>query len=102
MKLIDVKKSNRKNKKWVAEFCLCEKCSKCKPNERKMVHFGAEGMDDYTITKDKEQRDRYRSRAVAGKDAKPTTASALAYHLLWGDSTSLKENIKSFKRKYNL
>ncbi len=28
----------------------------------KTVHFGSAGMDDYTITKDKEQRARYRQR----------------------------------------
>jgi len=102
MKLIDVKKSTRKNKKWVAEFCMCEGCSKCKPNERKLVHFGAEGMGDYTIHRDKKRRENYRSRAAAGKDAPPDTAAALAYHLLWGNSTSLKENIKSFKNLYNI
>jgi len=102
MKLIDVKKSTRKNKKWVAEFCMCEGCSRCKPNERKFVHFGDSRYSDYTIHGDKRRRENYRSRAVAGKDAKPDTAAGLAYHLLWGDSTSLKENIKSFKKKYNV
>ena len=28
----------------------------------KTVPFGARGMDDYTLTKDKEQRERYRAR----------------------------------------
>ena len=27
---------------------------------------------------------------------------SLAFHLLWGASISLKENIKSFKKKFNL
>jgi len=102
MKLIDVKKSNRKNKKWVAEFCMCEGSSKCKPNERKFVHFGDSQHSDYTIHKDKERREAYRKRSFVGKNAPADTAAALAYHLLWGDSTSLKENIKSFKNLYNI
>jgi hypothetical protein len=102
MKLLDVKKSNRKNKKWVAEFCLCSGCSRCKPDERKFVHFGHSEYSDYTIHGNKDRRERYRARAAAGKDAPADTARALAYHLLWGDSTSLKENIKSFKQKYNV
>jgi hypothetical protein len=102
MKLIDVKKSSRKNKKWVAEFCMCEGSSKCKPNERKFVHFGDSQHSDYTIHKDKKRRESYRKRSAAAKNAPPDTAAALAYHLLWGDATSIKENIKSFKNLYNI
>ena len=91
MKLLSVKKSTRKDKKLMAEF-----------DTGKIVHFGARGMDDYTIKKDKEQRERYRARHASGKNAKPDTADSLAYRLLWGDSTSLQQNIKEFKKKYNL
>ena len=102
MKLLDVKKSNRKNKKWVAEFCMCSGSTKCKPGERKFVHFGDSRFSDYTIHGDTKRREAYRSRAIAGKDAKPDTARALAYHLLWGDSISLQQNIKSFKNLYDI
>lgn len=91
MKLLSVKRSTRKDKKWMAEF-----------DTGKIIHFGARGMDDYTLTKDKEQRERYRARHASGKTAKPDTADSLAYNLLWGNSTSLQQNIKEFKKKYNL
>ena len=68
----------------------------------KIVHFGAKGMDDYTLHKDKDRRENYRARHASGKTAAPDTANALAYYLLWGDSTSLQENIKSFKKRYSL
>jgi hypothetical protein len=42
-------------KKILAIFCMCEGASCCKDNKKKKVHFGKK-MDDYTITKDKEQR----------------------------------------------
>ena len=65
--------------------------------------FGATGMDDYTIKHDTEQRDRYRTRHkkdLATGD--PTRAGFLSYYLLWGESTSLLENIRSFKRRFGL
>lgn len=69
----------------------------------KTVHFGAKGMDDYTITKDKEQRERYRTRH--SKDLQtddPTRAGFLSYYILWGDSTSVAKNIQEYKKKFHL
>ena len=90
MKLLSVKKSTRKDKKLMAEF-----------DTGKIIHFGARGMDDYTLTKDKDQRERYRARHASGKTAKPDTADALAYYLLWNKPT-LQESIKQYKKKYNV
>ena len=102
MKLLSVKKSDNPKKKWMAIFCDC-KCAKpkCKPEDRKKIHFGAAGYEDYTIHKDKERRRLYRIRHAKEKDQPPNTPGALSYHLLWGESTSLQENIKTFKEKYN-
>jgi len=103
MKLISVKPSDRKEKKLVATFCLCEGESKCCDKKKKKVHFGSKGMDDYTITKDKEQRERYRTRHKKDLETKdPMRAGYLSYYLLWGDSTSLQQNIKDFKKRFNL
>ena len=91
-----VKKSNKPDKKLMAIFT--------KDNGRtKTTHFGAANMDDYTLTKDKEQRKRYRSRHK--KDLSTgdyTRAGFLSYYILWGDSTSRKENIASYKKRFNL
>jgi hypothetical protein len=91
-----VKKSDKPNKKLVAIFT--------RDNGRtKTTHFGQATADDYTITKDKEQRKRYRSRHK--KDLSTgdyTRAGFLSYYILWGDSTSRKENISSYKRRFNL
>ncbi len=101
MKLEKVVKSDAKGKKWTAYFCMCKGASCCK--EKKKVHFGSAGMDDYTITKDEQQRDRYRARHKKDLNTKdPTRAGYLSYYLLWGDSTSLKQNIRDFKKKFNL
>ena len=103
MKLEKVVKSDAKGKKFTAYFCMCKGESKCCEGDKKKVHFGQENADDYTITKDKEQRDRYRKRHKKDLDTKdPTRAGYLSYYLLWGDSTSLQQNIKDYKKRFNL
>jgi hypothetical protein len=71
-------------------------CVKGKVNvaigDKKKVHFGQENADDYTITKDKEQRDRYRKRHKKDLDTKdPTRAGYLSYYLLWNKPTVYKK-----------
>lgn len=102
MKLEKVIKSDAKNKKWTAIFCMCNGKSNCCDKEKKKVHFGDNRYEDYTMHKDTKRRENYRSRHASGKNAKADTPNALSYHILWGDSTSLQENIKSFKKKYNV
>ena len=81
---------------------MCKGESKCCDKEKKKVHFGDNRYSDFTMHKDTKRRENYRSRHASGKNAKAYTPNALAYHILWGDSTSLQENIKSFKKKYNV
>lgn len=102
MKLISVKPSSNKRKKYMAEFCSCEGKSECKAGERKVTHFGAAGMDDYTITKDKKQREAYRSRHKKDLETNdPTRAGYLSWYLLWNKPT-LKESIADYKKRFNL
>ena len=96
MKLLSVKKSDKPNKKYVATF-------KKDDGKSKTTYFGAAGMDDYTLKKDKEARARYRARHE--KDLKTndsTRAGYLSYFLLWGESTSLSQNIKAYKKRFKL
>ena len=95
MKLLKIGKSDKPDKKLMATFET--------HGRTKTTHFGSKGMDDYTLTKDKEQRDRYRQRHKKDLDTKdPTRAGYLSWYILWGDSTSRQENIKTFKNKFNL
>jgi hypothetical protein len=58
-------------------------------------------MDDYTIKKDKDQRTRYRSRHKKDlQTGDPTRAGYLSWYILWGASTSRRENIASYKRRF--
>ena len=96
MKLLSVKKSTKPDKKLMAVF-------QTDSGRTKTVHFGAAGMDDYTLSKDKEQRKRYRERHKKDLDTNdPSRAGYLSYYILWGDSTSRKENIKDYKKRFNL
>ena len=95
MKVV-IKKSTNKDKKYMAIFYDGEK-------KIKTTHFGAKGMDDYTLTGDKEARQRYRERHKKDLDTKDyKRAGFLSYYILWGDSTSLQDNIKSYKNRFNL
>ena len=102
MKLEKVVKSDAKGKKWTAYFCMCKGESKCCEGDKKKVHFGATGYTDYTIGATEEQRKSYMARHASGKTAKPDTANALSYYILWGNSRSRQTNINTFKKKYNI
>lgn len=95
MKLLSISDSSKPDKKLMAIFD--------NDGRKKTVHFGAKGMDDYTITKSKEQRDRYRTRHAKDLTTQdPTRAGFLSYYILWGDSTSRASNISSYKKRFNL
>jgi hypothetical protein len=60
-------------------------------------------MDDYTLTHDKDQRERYRKRHEKDLQTRdPTKPGFLSYYILWGNSTSRQQNIQAFKRKFHL
>jgi hypothetical protein len=96
MKLLRVEKLNGDKHKYKAVFQTDE-------GRDKTTKFGFSGMDDFTLTKDIQQRDNYRTRHA--KDLRtrdPTRAGYLSYYLLWGDSSSLQKNIASYKAKFGL
>jgi hypothetical protein len=91
VKIIKLEEADDGKHKWIAYF-----------DDGKKTRFGSYGMEDYTITKDKAQRDRYRTRHA--KDLKtndPHRAGYLSYYILWGESTSVKENIKKFNSLFS-
>jgi len=98
MKLLKIEKSSRLNKRLVAIF---EKDN----GKLKKVHFGLKNpkKGTYIDTGDKELKKNYRARHQKDLKTKdPSRPGYLSYYLLWGDSKSLKENIKSYKKQFNL
>lgn len=97
MKLLGILDSSKPDKKLMAVF------ENEDTKRKKTVHFGAKGMDDYTITKDKEQRERYRERHKKDLETgDPTRAGFLSYEILWGASTSRAKNISDYKKRHGL
>ncbi len=91
-----IKKSDKAGKKLMATFTR-------ENGRKKTIHFGSAGMDDYTITKDKAQRKRYLDRHRKNENwSNPESAGALSRWILWGNSTSRQENIRSFKSRFKL
>lgn len=95
MKLTLIKSPNPE-KKWRAVFTD-------KDGKETHTDFGSAGMTDYTLSKDPLRRARYLSRHKSRENWRdPTSAGALSRYLLWGDSTSLQQNLRNFKSRFSL
>ena len=100
MKLISVKPATDSKHKLTAIFDI--------DGNKKTIHFGAKGYNDYTIysKKDKklaeEKKQAYISRHDVNEDFnKPDSAGALSRWILWNKPT-VESSIKDFKKKFNL
>ena len=87
---IVISKSNKKDKKYDARI-----------DGKKTISFGAKGMDDYTITKDDEQKQRYLDRHKSRENWNDhNTAGFYAKKLLWNKKTltaSIRDTNSKFK-----
>ena len=91
-----IKKSTKSDKKYMAIFTNNDK------SKKKTVHFGANGMSDYTIHKDKDRMKRYLNRHKKRENWEQCdTAGALSRWVLW-NKTSLQGSIKDYKKKFKL
>ena len=89
-----IKKSTKPEKKLMAVF------SQKDTSRTKTIHFGSAGMDDYTITKDKEQKKRYISRHRRRENWNvPDTAGSLARWILWNKETR-GASIIDYKKRF--
>ncbi len=92
---VKISKSTKPEKKLMAVFQLDN-------GRSRTTHFGSRGMEDYTKTKNKEQRKRYldRHRKRENWDA-PMTAGALSRWILW-DKETKAASISAYKRRFKL
>ena len=91
---LQILKSDNPNKKFKAIFTKQD-------GKTKTIHFGASGYDDYTTHHDKDRMTQYRKRHDKDLKSDPMRAGYLSYYILWGNSTNIQTNIRSFKNKYN-
>lgn len=93
---VEIKPSTQKTKKLMAIFY--------DDNGKKIktTHFGAKGMSDFTIHRDKERKERYldRHRKRENWNA-PMTAGALSRWILWNKPT-LQGSIRDYKKRFKL
>tara|TARA_R100000541_G_scaffold10297_1_gene18150 strand:+ start:340 stop:651 length:312 start_codon:yes stop_codon:yes gene_type:complete len=71
----------------------------------KITHFGQRNpkKGTYIDHGDKKLRTAFRARHKSDLDTKDfKRAGYLSYFLLWGDKKTLKENLKDYKKKFNL
>jgi len=103
---MELKKSSRKDKKYMIK------------HDNKTIHFGSEGMRDYTLMNDKSNKfyepqkevrekvkNNYQSRHKKDPINTPFTAGSLSYHLLWNKPTltaSIRDYNKRFKTNIKL
>lgn len=92
--LLKIQKSTKPDKKLQAVFIDCV------TGRTKTVHFGAAGMSDYTIHKDKQRKQRYINRHSKNENWNdPMTAGSLSRWILWNKPT-LKDSITDYKKKF--
>ena len=92
--LTAVTKSNRKDKKYLAEFL-----------DGTRIHFGGAGYGDYTSFPPElrdEKRRLYRLRHAHDKLNSPRSAGALSWYILWGESPDIHENIRAFQKRFRV
>jgi hypothetical protein len=94
-KKVVIKKSSKPEKKLMAIFTLDN-------GRTKTTHFGSAGMEDYTKTKDVEQKSRYLKRHRRRENWNdPVSAGALSRWILW-DKPTRRESIQAYKKRFNL
>jgi hypothetical protein len=94
IKLVSIKKSNQSGKKLMATFE--------RNGRKKVIHFGARGMSDFTKHKDRARRQRYITRH--SKDLRtgdPTRAGYLSMFVLW-NKPSLQASISNYRRRLGI
>lgn len=88
---MELKVSTRKDKKYMAIF-----------DDGTKTHFGAKGMDDFTITKDEDQKMRYLNRHRKNENWNDfKSPGALSRWILWNKPT-IRESLKDYKKRFNL
>tara|TARA_R110000851_G_scaffold236792_4_gene389460 strand:- start:77 stop:376 length:300 start_codon:yes stop_codon:yes gene_type:complete len=90
-----IKKSSKGEKKLMAIFTMTN-------GRTRTTHFGSAGMDDYTKTRDKEQKQRYLKRHRRNENwNNPVSAGALSRWILW-DKETRGASVSAYKKRFNL
>ena len=71
-------------------------------DNKKTIHFGATGYEDYTMHKDKERKERYLKRHQKNENwHSPLSAGFYSRWLLWNEPT-ITESIRDTNRRFKI
>lgn len=91
IKLISIKRSSKSGKKMMATFQT--------NGRKKIIHFGASGMSDFTRHHDRIRRNRYIFRHLKDyRTGDPSRAGYLSMFVLW-NKPSLQASITDYRRR---
>ena len=94
--LLSIKPDDDKKHKLVDKFKNKE------TGRSKTTHFGAVGYDDFTKTKNEEQKKKYLARHQKRENWNDyTSAGSLSANILWNKPT-IKASIEDYKKKFKL
>jgi hypothetical protein len=94
MDFVSLERSPRKNKRFVFEYKDGDKIKK--------IHFGYEGGSTYIDNKDITKRKNYLARHKVNENWNVINPASLSRWLLWGDTTSLKENLEDYLDRFKI
>jgi hypothetical protein len=90
VRIVKLEKANDGKHKYIATF-----------DDGTRTKFGAYGMSDYTIHKDKDRKRLYELRHKKDLDTKdPRRAGYLSMFILWNKPT-IEESLKDFNRRFS-
>lgn len=96
VKLKSVKPSNDPSKKWNFTF------KNTKSTRTFTRSVGAKGMMNYTQHHNKTRRKSYRQRHKKDlKTGDATRPGFISYYVLWGESTSFRDNLEAYKKRFH-
>lgn len=93
MPYLEVKKSTRGNKKYMAIFYDHNK------KKVKTVHFGASGYEDFTQHKNEFRKERYLNRHRNEDWGNPMSAGSLSRWILW-EYPDFNRAVREFMRRF--
>jgi hypothetical protein len=95
-KLLHISPSSQAGKKFTVTLDI--------NGRKKTIHFGAKGMDDFTLTKDKQARKRYLDRHKAREDWNKSgvgTAGFWSRWVLW-EKPTIQAAVAAVKKRFRL
>jgi hypothetical protein len=92
--LIAFAPSTRKNKKLMMTII--------QNKQFKTIHFGSDKSQTYVEGASKQKRDNYIKRHQVNENWNQVNPGSASRFILWGDSTNLETNLKSFLRRFKI